>query len=341
MKCKWGILGCAAVAEQAVIPGIHRSRNGIVQAIASRSLNKAEEFARRFDIETAYGSYEQLLEDPDVQAVYVPLPNSLHKEWTIKAAQNGKQVLCEKPLACNAREARQMIDACQKHGVALMEAFAPRFQPQSIKVKELIDGGTIGSVFQIFTSHSCARFTDDDIRSSKELCGGVLMDIGCYCIDTARFLLGTEPVSVLAEQDIGERGVDDRTTAAVRFPGGVVLLVDTNQKLAPGCYEQEYIVYGEKGKIRVPTGYSQVETYLSGKLVSATFYLHTYPDREERIQTLKFKPVHHYQLEVEYFADRILNHEPIEFPAGNGLANMKVIDAIVQSARTGKLTSIS
>ena len=169
---QWGILGCARIAATALIPGTKGSANGEVLAIASRSLEKAGEFSRKFDIPRAYGSYEALLDDPDIQAVYVPLPNSLHKEWTIKAAENAKHVLCEKPIACSAADAQEMDDACRQHGVLVMEAFAHRFQPQYRVIQELIEAGRIGRILRITASMSRSLFPADDIRMKPSLCGG-------------------------------------------------------------------------------------------------------------------------------------------------------------------------
>jgi len=206
---QWGILGCARIAATALIPGIQGSANGKVLAVASRSLDKAQEYAQKFDVPRAYGSYEELLNDPEIHAVCVPLPNSLHKEWTLKAAEKGKHVLCEKPIACTAAEARDMSATCRANGVLLMEAFAQNFHPQFQKVQELIEEGRIGKILRIAAAMSRSVYPADDIRMNPSLGGGALMDLGCYCINSARNLVGCEPVSVFATQEIGQSGVDE------------------------------------------------------------------------------------------------------------------------------------
>jgi predicted dehydrogenase len=318
-------------------PGIQDSRNGRVLAIASRSPTRAQAFAEKFGIERAYGSYHELLDDADVEAVYIPLPNSMHKTWTIEAAAKGKHVLCEKPLACNAQEAQEMVSACREHGVTLMEGFVQRHQPQNSLVKKLIDEGRIGRVMWMTAVFSSGRPAPNDIRLSRALCGGILMDKGSYCVNTARFLLESEPISVLARADFGgETRVDERMTATLVFPGGQVVQFDCSFQLATGTWQQGYEVYGESGRIRVPTGFTQVELYHRGEILDVSFYV-TDGSGEEKITCTGS---HQYQLEAEYFADRVLQGEDIEWPSESGLANMKVLDAIHTSAREGRAVSL-
>lgn len=327
---RWGILSCAGVAGAVIVPGIRLSRNGVVAAVASRTMEKGKAFAEKFEIPVAYGSYEELLSDPSIEAVYIPLPNSLHKEWTIRAAESGKHVLCEKPLASNAEEAQEMVDACASHGVVLMEAFAHRFHPHNVLVRKLIDEGRIGRVLGYTAVHSSARPARENIRLSKELGGGVLEDKGCYCLDTARFIFGTEPVSAFAAVKFGESGVDERVTALLQFPNDGTAFFDTSFLLGEGTYQQGYEVLGESGRILAPFGFTQVETYRRGEIIDTRIYV---TDKSNHVEVIDFKGVHQWQLEVEYFADRILRREPISFPGGDGLLNMRVMDAIYQSAR--------
>ena len=332
-RVKWGILGCAAVAERVMAPGIQHSRNGQTLAIASRSLTKAQAFAEKFGIERAYGSYHELLDDADVEAVYIPLPNSMHKAWTIEAAAKGKHVLCEKPLACSAQEAQEMVRACREHGVMLMEGFVQRFQPQNSLVKKLIDEGRIGRVLWMTAIFSSSRPAPNDIRLSRALCGGILMDKGSYCVNTARFLLESEPTSVHARAEFGEEtGVDERMTATLVFPGSQVVQFDCSFRLSADTWQQGYEVYGESGRIRVPTGFTQVELYHHGEILDVSFYVTDSSGEEE----ITCRGTHQYQLEAEHFADRVLHGKDIEWPSESGLANMKVIDAIYASARKGR-----
>lgn len=333
---KWGILGCARIAASALIPGMMRSRNCEVVAVASRNRDKAEQFAQRFEVPRSYGSYEQLLADPEIQAVYIPLPNALHKPWTIAAARNKKHILCEKPLACNAEEAREMSEACRENAVLLMEAFAQRFHPQNRKVKQLIEAGRIGIIVRITSSMCRSPYPEDDIRMNADLGGGVLMDMGCYCISSVRFLLGAEPDAVFARQDISESGVDIRTNATVYFPAGQILDFDTNLYLEEGHFEQGSTVYGQRGNIYIGQGFSQVETHRLGKLIETSLEITDHRVGERATETIQVTPVHQWQLEAEHFADCILDNRSVEFPGEDGVANMRVIDAIVESAKTGK-----
>lgn len=340
-KLAWGILGCASVARQVTIPGIRNSRNGTALAIASRSLAKAEEFGRKLGIERTYGSYEELLDDPDVTAVYIPLANSLHKEWTIRAAEKSKHVLCEKPLSVNAVEAEEMRKACRQSGVILMEVFAHRFHPQNLRVKELIDEGRIGRLLHFSSFHASGPPPAGDIRLSKDLAGGVLMDKGCYCLNIARFFFGSEPVSVYATAEFGEEsGVDERVVVTLEFPEGKVAHFESSFRLKEGSYTQGYDVFGTQGHIQVPQGFSQIETYRRGTLVDTRFSVGDIAVLEPKQETFVCEGVHIWQLQAEYFADRVLNGEEISFPAEDGLANMKAIDAIYRSAREKAIVTL-
>jgi len=194
-QIRWGILSTANIAVKRFIPGAVRSRNGVVAAIASRDLHRARDVAESLAIPRAYGSYQELLDDPEVDAIYNALPNSLHAEWTIKAAAAGKPILCEKPLALDADQAHRMIDGCRSHGVLLMEAFMYRFHPQHARVIELIESGAIGELRFVRTAFTfmLEPFPADNVRLSSELGGGALMDVGCYCVNASRMLFGEEP----------------------------------------------------------------------------------------------------------------------------------------------------
>jgi len=332
---QWGILGCARIAATALIPGIKDSANGEIRALASRKLEKAKEYARKFDIPRTYGSYEELLEDAEIQAVCVPLPNSLHKEWTIKAAEKGKHVLCEKPIACCAADAQEMNEACRANGVLLMEAFAQRFHPQYQKVQELIEEGRIGRILRITAAMSRSVYPGDDIRMNPSLGGGALMDLGCYCINTARHLVGSEPVSVFATQEIGQGGVDERTAGTLYFPEGEILQFDTNLYLDDKHFEQGCTVFGERGNIYIPQPFSQVEILRFGRMVETTLFITDHRIGSRQTEKVRIEAVHQWRLEQEFFADRVLTGRTIELPGENGVANMRAIDAVVQSARTG------
>ena len=334
-RVNWGILGCAAVAKNVAIPGIKNSSNSHVLAVASRCLSKAKKFSENFGIKKAYGSYAQLLDDPEIQVVYIPLINSLHRDWTIRAAEKGKHVLCEKPLALNAYQAQEMADISERRGVLVMEVFAHRFHPQNIRALALIEEGRIGRPVSMTSIHSSGRPVAEDIRLSKEFGGGALMDKGCYCVNTARFIIGFEPISVFAQVTFGETGVDKRVVAHLKFPDGVSCCLNSGTHLALGAYQQGYEVFGKKGSIRVPEPFSQLPTYREGKVVNTSIFVTDHCHNVLRTEEICFKGVNQWQLQIEYFADQVLNRGFGLSPVRDGVSNMRVIDAIYQSSDEG------
>ena len=336
---RWGILGCAGVARAVAVPGIIRSNNGKAVAVASRDLQKANDFATDFNIERAYGSYSELLEDPDVDGVYIPLPNNLHYEWTIRAAEKGKHVLCEKPLALNENEARDMVQSCHKAGVLLMEAFAHRFHPQNMLVRQKIQEGKIGKIVNMTAVHSSGPPAEGNIRLNSELGGGVMGDKGCYCMNTARFLMGAEPVRVFARVEMGKNsGVDERVSVLLEFPDGAHAWLETSFQLSEGFYQQGYEVQCEFGRVIVPNGFAQLPTYRRNEVIDTEIIMF---DLEGNMKREIVSGAHQWQIEMEFFADCAINNKPITLPGEDGLANIKVMDAIYQSGKTGKFVELN
>jgi predicted dehydrogenase len=252
---RWGVLGCADIAIRRVIPAIAVATRNEVVAIASRSLDRAQAAAAQLHIPHAYGSYAELLADDAVDAVYIPLPNSLHAEWTVRAAEHGKHVLCEKPMAPTVAECQQMVSACRTAGVRFMEGFMYRFHPQHARVRALIESGVIGKP-SLVRSSFCVLMQRpaDDIRFSAELGGGSLMDVGVYAIDAVRWLLGADPVSASGESFVDARGIDLSASAALNFPANVLASV-TCSFIANGG--GNYEVFGPDGKITVHQAFAQ------------------------------------------------------------------------------------
>jgi len=337
---RWGIVGCARIAELAVAPGIFQSPNGVVQAVASRSLAKARDFGSKFGAETAYGSYDELLKDPKVEAVYIPLPNTMHKEWAVRAAERGKHVLCEKPLASNAGEAQEMVDACRRNDVLLMEAFQFRLHPQIQAVRRLVEEGRIGKVVAATATHCSDPPAEGNIRVSSELGGGPLGDKGSYCVSFARLFMGGEPSRVFARGDFDQDGMDWRVTADMEFSGGRMAWMDTSHKLGKGTYYQASQIYGEEGRILIPMPFAQRATLARGQLVGTTFTVSSDEVFKERDEVVTVKGVNQWHLEAEYFADRVLKGEPISYPMEDGLAQTKVMDAVYASAREGRVVNL-
>ncbi len=318
---RWGIISTADIGAKRVIPAIHHSQNGEVAAVASRDLGRARAFARANDIPTAYGSYEELLADPDIDAVYNPLPNHLHAEWSIRAAEAGKATLCEKPFASDAAEAQGMADTFAERGVLLAEAFMYRFHPRTRRIKELIDGGAIGDVHMIHAAFSFDIDDEDDICLKSEMAGGALMDVGCYCINVMRFVTGEEPDRASAQAEFGARsGVDERLVGALGFPSSVLGVFDCSVRTPD---RQMVEIRGAKGRIAVDLAFVPPEDE------AATFQLW----RGKKVEIIAVPVTDQYQLMVEDFADALLNDRPPRFPPQDGVANMRVVDRLLASAR--------
>jgi xylose dehydrogenase (NAD/NADP) len=314
-KIKWGILSTAKIAIEQLIPAIKRSSNGEVYAIASSS-GKAKRIAEQFQIPVVYESYEALLADPTIDAVYIPLPNNMHYEWVIKTAKTKKHVLCEKPAALNAGQVEEMLLACHKNGVIFMEAFMYRFHPQHEKVKELIKENAIGNVKAMRAFFS---FNMDDregnIRLNPNLGGGALYDIGSYCINSLRNILGTEPLSIEALGELNEDGVDTSTAAVLVFPNNVFATFTCSFDAE---MKNEYEIIGTKGSIRIPHAYRP--DLQNGRGIVQLFNENGY--KEFTITADQ------YLLEVEHFAECILTKQNPAYSGENTYKNMKVIDLL-------------
>lgn len=323
-KLRWGIMGCAGIAIRAVVPGIQQSARGEVVAIASRNEAKAAETAAKLNIPKSHGSYEALLQDPDVDAVYIPLPNHLHKEWTIRAAEAGKHVLCEKPFSIDASEAEEMVAACERHGVKLAEAFMYRHHPRYSRIREIIASGEIGTVRGIhgtFTFNSSGNTTN--FRNNQEMGGGSIYDIGVYPISAARLLLGQEPEAATVHAFFSPEhgGVDMMASGLLEFPGSVGLTFDCAM-WAAGRNTLE--VLGTEGRIELPSA------FVCNPSQPSVFYVTVKGNRREETM----EPINQYSLQADDLAASVLDGAPLAFPASDAIANMRVIDACLESART-------
>jgi predicted dehydrogenase len=318
---RWGVLSTANIGRKAVNPAIQASRNGDLVAVASRTAAAAKACADAADIPRHYGSYQALLDDPEVDAVYVPLPNGLHREWTVRAAEAGKHVLCEKPLAISAADCRTMEAAATANGVQLMEAFMYRFHPQTERVLELIDAGAVGEPRHIRSSFSFLLRRPEDIRWSAELGGGALMDVGCYCVNVSRTLAGAEPVEVQAWATWGPTGVDEQLAGTLRFANDVVAQLDCS--LTMGRHET-YEISGTEGRLQVPAA------FLPGTGTASILESHGNETQRHTIAGAD-----EYVLMVEHFADCVLRQLPPRYGADEAARNMAVIEALLKSARDG------
>lgn len=328
-RVRWGILGTASVTHRRFMPAILRSRNAAPVALASRDYARAQEFAANHSISVPYGSYEELLADPEVQAVYIPLPNHLHGEWTVKAAEAGKHVLCEKPMAVDAEEARRMVDACRAHGVVLMEGFMYRLNPRTLAIRRAIDDGRLGRVRSVVIQFSfllgSRKTYRDDSRMIPGKGAGSMMDLGCYCINFARCAFGREPRSVIAIQDIDKvSGGDMSTSAVLDFGDGATALIACG---FDSSYRNSICVAGDEAALQADRFFTPLD---DGKTSYTIKSSHGEP------QVFEFDAVNQFLLEIEHFSDCVLGRTDVILdPGADAVPNAVVIDAVRKSAAAG------
>ena len=327
-KIRWGVLGAAAIGIKKVIPAMKHGKLSEVTALASRDLDRARAACQQLKISKAYGSYEELLADPDIDAVYNPLPNHLHVPWSIKAAKAGKHVLCEKPIAMSAAEARQLIDARDRANVKIGEAFMVRTHPLWLRAREIVRSGALGELRTINSTFSYFNADPKNIRNMPDIGGGGLMDVGCYPITMSRFLFEREPGRVVSLIDRDPALKTDRLASALLdFAPGQALFTCSTQ-LVPF---QRMQVLGTKGRIEIEIPYNIP------------------PDRPSRIflddgsqpggvnaKTEEFETVDQYTIQGDEFSRAILDNTEVPVPLENALANMAVIDALFRSGQTGQ-----
>ena len=255
-KVKWGVLGTADIARGQTIPGMQLAEHCELYAIAGRKAEKAAAYQQEFGFRKAYGSYDELLADPEVEAVYIPLPNDLHCEWTIRALQAKKHVLCEKPLAVSEAQVREMFRAAEENGVFLMEAFAYLHSPFVQDVKAELDAGVIGDIRYFESAFITGRRPDTDIRLRKETYGGALYDLGCYAISMAMWMIGKEPERIVASAQFSEKQIDLFTSALLLYDSGTVANLDCGMLLPQGRLDR-FRVCGTEGEISSPVEFNQ------------------------------------------------------------------------------------
>ena len=322
-KIKWGVLGTAGIAKGQTIPGMKEADNCELYAIAGRNIDKAKEFQAEFGFEKAYGSYEELLQDTEVEAIYIPLPNTLHYEWTIKALEAKKHVLCEKPLAPSEEVARQMIEASEKNGVLLMEAFAYLHSPFTEAIKREIDHKTIGDVVYMESTFITSDYDLSNIRMRRDTLGGCLYDLGCYNTTQILWMLEEDPERVQAISDFSEEGIDVYTTAILNFKNGKKASLKCGMILATekeGWFDRidSFRIHGTKGSI-----HSEVQFNQCGKLA---YVINLNGKEEVRV----IDTPQNYRLEVEQFGRCIREGESLHVSHEFTLKNAKLMDRILQ-----------
>lgn len=322
-KIKWGVLGTAYIFERDTAEGMRQAENCELYAIAGRSMEKAEAFKEKYGFQKAYGSYDELLEDPEVEAIYNPLPNTMHHEWTIKALKAKKHVLCEKPLAPTAREAEEMFAAAKENGVWLMEAFAYQHSPYIAAVREEIEKGTIGDVLYMEAALITSDYELSNIRMRRDTLGGCTYDLGVYCSSLILRMLGKEPDKIQAISTFSPDGIDLYTTALLEYEGGVCAHIDCGMVLAT---EKNYAldrfqIHGTLGNIEaVKFGFNA-----PGEL---SYQIETFAGRKE-IKTVQVPQ--NYRLEVEQLGRCITDGEEPAVSEAFSMANARTIDRILKA----------
>jgi predicted dehydrogenase len=314
---RWGIISTADISRK-LIPGAQASEKADLIAVASRERSRADEYAKEWGIERAYGSYEELLDDPDVEAVYIPLPNTLHCEWSIRALEAGKHVLCEKPLSRHPDEVDAAFDAADRAGRFLMEAFMYRHNPQTALLEQLVGEGAIGELRLIRSAFGYSLYDETNIRLRMDVEGGALMDVGCYNVSGSR-LLGGEPRHVYGEAWFGPTGTDWVFTGILRFPGEVIATFDCGTAVS-GRDELEAI--GSDGSLFLDDPWHAVDPVIELR-------------RDGEVERIELERADSYRLEVENLSDAIRGEGTPLLGRADALGQARVLEALHESASSG------
>ncbi len=321
----WGLLSTANI-NRALIPPLQASKRNHLLAVASRTPDSAGKYAREWKIPRAHGSYESLLADPEIDVIYNSLPNHLHAEWTIRAVEAGKHVLCEKPLALSVEEVDAIKAAARRHGRVVAEAFMYRHHPQTLKVQELLRSGSLGTLKLVRGSFSYILNREGNIRSDPEMGGGSIWDVGCYPISYARSVIGEDPLEVFGWQVTGETGIDETFLGQMRFDQEVLAQFDCSFIIPFHVFME---IVGSEGTLNIP------EPYKPG--IGEKIYL----TRGDKTEVIKIKGQELYIGEVEDMADAILLGHDTRVSLDDSRANIAVISALLESARSGRAISVN
>jgi predicted dehydrogenase len=327
-KIRWGILSTAKIGTKQVIPAMQQGQYCEVTAISSRDVDRAQTAAEALDIPKAYGSYEELLADPEIDAVYNPLPNHLHVPWSIKALEAGKHVLCEKPIALTAAEGQQLVDAARQHPhLKVMEAFMYRHHPQWQLVKRLVNEGQIGKLRTIQTIFSYYLVDPKNVRNQADIGGGGLMDIGCYAISLSRFIFEAEPERVVGIVEYDPLFKTDRLASAIMDFGRGTATFTCGTQLA--SYQRVNIL-GTQGRVEIEIAFN----------APPDRPCRVWRQRGDEIEEILLPVVDQYTIQGDLFAQAILNDTPVPTPIEDAVANMQVIERIFESAQEGTWAAV-
>jgi predicted dehydrogenase len=326
-KVKWGILGAASIARRRVVPAMRDCELAEVAAVGSRSLAKSQEFAKQLGIPRAYGSYQELIEDPEIEAIYNPLPNHLHVEWSIRAASRGKHVLCEKPVARTVAEARRLLEARDQYQVKIGEAFMVRTHPQWLRTQELIRSGKIGKLRSIAGYFSYFNIEPENVRNSTDFAGGALMDIGCYPVKLSRFIFGEEPRRVLAciERD-PSFGTDRLTSAILEFSEGQSIFTCSTQL----AYYQRMQFFGTAARLDVEVPFNAPTDNPCRLILDDGKNLYAGSSQE-----VELIPVcNQFTIQADLFSKAVRDEGKVPNPLEDAVANTSILEALFRSAKT-------
>lgn len=328
-KLKWGILGAASIAQRRVLPAMRNCVNAEVVAVASRSLDKARSMAEQFSIPKVYGSYEDLLGDPEIEAIYNPLPNHLHIEWSVRAASRGKHVLCEKPLSRTVAEARRLLAARDDYHVKIAEAFMVRTHPQWLRTEELVRTGRIGKLRSAVGFFSYFNVDSANTRNIEHFFGGALMDIGCYPIKTTRFVFGEEPVRVIGciERDPSFK-TDRLTSAILEYPTGQCIFTCSTQLV----YYQRMQFIGTEGRVEVEIPFNAPSDKPCRILIDNGKDLYKGGSSETELIPI----CNQFTIQADLFSEAIRNHTEVANPLEDAILNAAVIEALFRSVHSGR-----
>lgn len=327
---RWGVLGNATIARKCVLPALQKSKNGTVRSLGTRNPAAAKALAGQHTIAAITDGYDAVLADPAIDAVYIPLPNHLHCDWTLKALAAGKHVLCEKPLACSAAEARRMADAADKAGRLLMEACMYRFHPRTQRIKKIADDGAIGELRLVHTSFCFSMEAEaladrGNPRLRPDTGGGALLDVGCYGVSAARYFFGCEPEAVQARAIYNAAGADLLCTGTLQFPGGRLATVTAG--FTAGL-QQTYSIVGTRGSIELPH-----DAFIPWEH-DAVYTLRG--EKDETGAQHSIAGADEYRLMVEHFADAVLGRVPLAFLPQDSIGTMLALDGLARAARSGR-----
>ena len=329
-KLRWGVLGTARIVRK-MVPALQKTKNGVVVGIASRSEEKAKDYADKYGLSQAFGSYAALLDAPEIDAVYIALPNALHDEWVIRSLEAGKHVLCEKPLALSAAECEAIKRASEETGFKVLEGFMYRFHSRFEKLQELLQENVIGKLTFINVAHSFAAEDQGNIRWSSGLGGGALFDVGCYCVNVSRTLAGAEPLELSAfanyvSANDGGR-VDSSFAGMLRFPAGVTARFDCGVNLERRNYLE---LVGTQGRLYLDKPFS---------LLEEDSVIEEYHFGEESV-THEIKGANHFTRMGEAFAEAVLNGTPLRYGLDDAVGNAQALEALAEAAKRADLQEL-